>query len=107
MRISTNYNYWLPLRRSNTISQSSPLRRVFGAGAIGRGLAARLAQTANAAGTQISTVARGLHLAAIQMTGLRLRQSKEGAQLTTDVRATDDPATLGPQDQDDSEWAAA
>jgi 2-dehydropantoate 2-reductase len=82
------------------MSQSSSLRRicVFGAGAIGGALAARLARTAEAAGTQISIVARGLHLAAIRKTGLRLQQSNEGVPLTAHVRATDDPATLGPQD---------
>jgi 2-dehydropantoate 2-reductase len=82
------------------MSQSSSLRRicVFGAGAIGGALAARLARAAEVAETQISIVARGLHLAAIRKTGLRLRQSNETVPLTAHVRATDDPATLGPQD---------
>lgn len=65
---------------------------VFGAGAIGGYLAASLA----AAGAEISLVARGPHLAAIQASGLKLR--KGGEEKTYRIRATDDPRELGEQD---------
>ncbi|MDE0055169.1 MAG: 2-dehydropantoate 2-reductase [Gammaproteobacteria bacterium] len=65
---------------------------VYGAGAIGGYLAARLAQ----AGCDVSVVARGPHLAAMAAQGLTL-ETGEG-RLTVKVAATDDPATLGPQD---------
>ncbi len=65
---------------------------VFGAGAIGGYLAAKLA----AAGADVSVVARGPHLAAIQAQGLVLR-SEEG-EITTHPRAAADAAELGPQD---------
>jgi 2-dehydropantoate 2-reductase len=65
---------------------------VFGAGAIGGHLAARLAR----GGADVSVVARGAHLAAIQANGLRI-EAPDGA-FTVSVRATDDPASLGPQD---------
>lgn len=65
---------------------------VFGAGAVGSFLAARLAN----AGKQVSVIVRGPHLAAIQKNGLTL-QSKED-EITVRLPASDDPATLGPQD---------
>ena len=65
---------------------------VYGAGAIGGYLAARLAQT----GCDVSVVARGPHLAAMAARGLRLETDDE--RLTVEVTATDDPATLGRQD---------
>jgi 2-dehydropantoate 2-reductase len=65
---------------------------VFGAGAIGGFMAARL----EAAGTPVSVVARGPHLAAIQANGLILRSG--GAEVVTHPRAVQDPAELGPQD---------
>ncbi len=65
---------------------------VFGAGAIGGHLAARLAH----GGADVSVVARGAHLAAIRANGLRLEAPD--ANFTVKVAATDDPATLGPQD---------
>jgi 2-dehydropantoate 2-reductase len=65
---------------------------IFGAGAIGGYLGAKLAQ----AGAEVSLVARGPHLAAIRDRGLVLVE--EGATSTVAVRATDDAATLGPQD---------
>jgi len=65
---------------------------VFGAGAIGGHLAARLAK----AGVEVSVVARGAHLAAMQAHGLTLHAPDlEGV---FPVRASDDPAALGPQD---------
>jgi len=65
---------------------------VFGAGAIGGYLAVELAL----AGHEVSVVARGEHLAAIRARGLTLRIG--GGEKTARVRATDDPAELGPQD---------
>ncbi|MBB3704732.1 2-dehydropantoate 2-reductase [Aminobacter aminovorans] len=65
---------------------------IYGAGAIGGYLAASLAE----AGAEVSIVARGPHLAAIQRSGLTLR--KDGAEKTYPIRATDNPAELGVQD---------
>jgi 2-dehydropantoate 2-reductase len=66
---------------------------IYGAGAIGGFVAARLAQVP---GLQLSVVARGAHLQAIREHGLRLRTPQ--GELHAAVSATDDPATLGPQD---------
>jgi 2-dehydropantoate 2-reductase len=65
---------------------------VYGAGAVGGHLAARLAR----AGNQVSVVARGAHLAAMRARGLTLILG--GEKLTAPVRAAEDPAELGPQD---------
>jgi 2-dehydropantoate 2-reductase len=66
---------------------------IFGAGAIGGYMGVKLAQ----AGADVSLVARGPHLAAMQVNGLTLIE--EGGELTTvPVMASDDPAELGPQD---------
>jgi 2-dehydropantoate 2-reductase len=65
---------------------------VFGAGAIGGHLAVRLAR----GGAEVSVLARGPHLAAIQRDGLTVHTSD--GQLHTRVRASDDPKALGPQD---------
>lgn len=65
---------------------------IFGAGAIGGYMGAKLA----AVGADVSLVARGPHLAAIQARGLTLIE--EGETRTFPVRATDDAATLGLQD---------
>ena len=65
---------------------------IYGAGAIGGLLGARLAK----AGAEVSLVARGPHLAAMRARGLTLRSG--GESFTVPVTATDDPATLGPQD---------
>lgn len=65
---------------------------IYGAGAIGGFVGAKMAM----AGADISLVARGPHLKAMQENGLRLRMG--GQEHTVQVRATDDPATLGPQD---------
>jgi 2-dehydropantoate 2-reductase len=66
---------------------------IFGAGAIGGYLAAKLVQSG---GAEVSIVARGPHLAAIQAHGLTLEE--EGATTTVPVRAVQDAAELGPQD---------
>jgi 2-dehydropantoate 2-reductase len=65
---------------------------IFGAGAIGGYMGAKLAE----AGAEVSLVARGPHLAAMQARGLTLIE--EGETKTHAVRASDDPASLGPQD---------
>jgi 2-dehydropantoate 2-reductase len=65
---------------------------VYGAGAVGGHIAGRLAK----AGADVSVVARGAHLAAIQASGLTVRV-RDG-DIRARIRASDDPATLGPQD---------
>lgn len=66
---------------------------IFGAGAIGGYMGAKLAQ----AGADVSLVARGAHLAAIRDKGLTLIE--HGADpVTLQVRASADAADLGPQD---------
>jgi 2-dehydropantoate 2-reductase len=65
---------------------------VFGAGAIGGHLAARMAR----AGVDVTVIARGPHLEAMQRDGLRF-VGKE-LDFTVTLRATSDPATIGPQD---------
>ena len=66
---------------------------VFGAGAIGGYMGVKLAQ----AGADVSLVARGPHLAAMQEKGLTLHE--EGADpVTVPVTASDKPEDLGPQD---------
>lgn len=65
---------------------------IFGAGAIGGYMGAKLAQ----AGADVSLVARGPHLAAMQENGLRLIE--ETGETTVAVTASDNPADLGPQD---------
>ena len=70
---------------------------IFGAGAIGGYLGAKLAQ----AGAEVSLVARGPHLAAMRANGLTLIEAEPGAEaepVTVPVTASDDPAELGPQD---------
>ena len=66
---------------------------IFGAGAIGGYLGARLAAAGEAA---VSLVARGPHLSAMRDNGLTLISDDE--RLTMPVVATDDPAELGEQD---------
>jgi 2-dehydropantoate 2-reductase len=65
---------------------------VFGAGAIGGFLAARLAM----AGLPVSVVARGAHRDAIERDGLVLESG--GERHVTRPRVAADPAALGPQD---------
>ena len=66
---------------------------IFGAGAIGGHLAAKLAAAGQ---VDLSLVARGEHLAALRERGLRLIEGDSDA--THPVRASDDAATLGVQD---------
>jgi 2-dehydropantoate 2-reductase len=65
---------------------------IFGAGAIGGYMAVMLQR----AGADISVVARGEHLKVVQARGLKLLV--EGQELTAPLRATQNPAELGPQD---------
>lgn len=65
---------------------------IFGAGAVGGHLAAKLA----AAGHEVSAVARGPHLAALQEHGIALREGDRT--FTGRVRASGNAADLGAQD---------
>ncbi|HEV8035456.1 2-dehydropantoate 2-reductase [Yoonia sp.] len=65
---------------------------IFGAGAIGGYMGAKLAQ----AGADVSLVARGPHLKAMREDGLRLIE--ESGETIVKVTASDDAADLGPQD---------
>jgi 2-dehydropantoate 2-reductase len=65
---------------------------IYGAGAIGGWIGVRLAQ----AGCDVSVVARGDTLAAVQAQGLRLETA--GHTATVPVRASSNPADLGVQD---------
>lgn len=65
---------------------------VFGAGAIGGYMGVKLAQV----GADVSLVARGPHLAAMQQNGLRLIE--EGQEHKVSVSASDTPSDLGEQD---------
>jgi 2-dehydropantoate 2-reductase len=65
---------------------------IFGAGAVGSHFAVRLAL----AGHDVSCVMRGPHLEAVKAKGLTLRVG--AAEFPARVKASDDPAALGPQD---------
>lgn len=65
---------------------------IFGAGAIGGYMGAKLAE----AGADVSLVARGPHLAAMQANGLTLIE--DGTSKTLPVTVSDNLADLGPQD---------
>jgi 2-dehydropantoate 2-reductase len=65
---------------------------VFGAGAIGGHLAARLFD----GGADVSVVVRGAHLEAIRARGLTVRTP--AGETVARIPASDDPAALGPQD---------
>ncbi len=66
---------------------------IFGAGAIGGYMGVKLAQ----AGADVSLVARGPHLAAMQDKGLTLIE-EDADPVTVPVTASDNAADLGPQD---------
>ena len=65
---------------------------IFGAGAVGSHFAVRLAL----AGHDVSCVMRGAHLEAVKAKALTLRV--DDAEFSARVKASDDPAALGPQD---------
>jgi 2-dehydropantoate 2-reductase len=66
---------------------------VIGAGGVGGAFGAALAK----AGADVTFVARGAHLAAMQRNGLRVEGGR-GETVISPVQATDDPATIGPVD---------
>jgi 2-dehydropantoate 2-reductase len=66
---------------------------VIGAGGVGGGFGAALAN----AGGDVTFVARGAHLAAMQTEGLRV-EGDRGTTVVSPCHATDDPATIGPVD---------
>jgi len=65
---------------------------IYGAGAIGGYLGAKLAQS----GVDVTLIARGPHLEAMRENGLRLNM--DGEQIVTHPNCTDNPAEAGPQD---------
>ncbi len=65
---------------------------IYGAGAVGGHLAAKL----GAAGHEVSVLARGAGLLAIQTKGVRLVHGDR--EISARVHASDDPSRLGPQD---------
>jgi 2-dehydropantoate 2-reductase len=65
---------------------------IFGAGAVGSHFAVKLALAAH----DVSCVMRGPHLEAVKSNGLVLRVGD--AEFAAKVKASDDPAALGPQD---------
>ncbi len=65
---------------------------MYGAGAVGGHIAARLA----AAGSEVCVVARGEHLAAIRRNGLKLIRGDKT--IVSRVSASEEAASLGPQD---------
>ena len=70
---------------------------VFGAGAIGGLMAAKLAAQREKGGdAEVTVIARGPHLAAMQARGLTLRS--EGREITVPVRAVATAEEAGPQD---------
>ncbi|NJM34612.1 MAG: 2-dehydropantoate 2-reductase [Rhodomicrobium sp.] len=66
---------------------------IMGSGGIGGYFGARLALS----GSDVTFIARGRHLAAMREHGLRI-ESELGDMHLTDVKATDDPAAIGPVD---------
>ena len=66
---------------------------VVGAGGVGGGFGAALAQ----AGADVTFIARGAHLAAMKTRGLRIESPRGDVHLVP-TRATDDPCTVGPVD---------
>ena len=65
---------------------------IYGAGAVGGHLAAKLA----AAGHEVGVIARGPNLAVLRESGIRLRHGER--EIAGRVRAAEDPAELGAQD---------
>jgi 2-dehydropantoate 2-reductase len=65
---------------------------IYGAGAVGGHLAAKLA----AAGHEVGVIARGPNLAALREKGIKLRHGDR--EIAGRVKAAEDPAELGPQD---------
>jgi 2-dehydropantoate 2-reductase len=76
-----------------------PIRNVciFGAGALGGAIAVKLASSLGGA-VNVSVVARGAHLEAIQRDGLKLFHAGAEIPVTAHLTATDDPMRLPVQD---------
>lgn len=76
------------------VGSAQPLRvAVYGAGAVGGYLGAKLAE----GGSDVTLIARDAHLEALRERGLTI-VTPEGERSTHAVRATDDPADIGPVD---------
>ena len=67
---------------------------IMGAGGVGGFYGGRLAKS----GADVTFIARGPHLAALQQTGLRVESPTVGNFAVESVQATDDPARVGPVD---------
>ncbi len=67
---------------------------VMGAGGVGGFYGGRLAHS----GVDVTFIARGPHLAALQSSGLRVESATVGEFALPSVQATDDPAQVGPVD---------
>ncbi|MBX4894850.1 MULTISPECIES: ketopantoate reductase family protein [Rhizobium] len=70
---------------------------IYGAGALGGAIAAKLASREDS-DIDVSVVARGAHLDAIRRDGLSLQEADAETPLTVRVTATEDPKTLPAQD---------
>jgi 2-dehydropantoate 2-reductase len=70
---------------------------IFGAGALGGAIAAKLVSSA-VSDLTISVIARGAHLEAIRSNGLTLYEAGAETPINAKVVATDNPADLPPQD---------
>jgi len=67
---------------------------IMGSGGIGGYFGGRLA----AAGQDVTFIARGEHLKAIQVNGLKIESEHHGDALINPAQATDDPSSVGPVD---------
>ena len=67
---------------------------MMGSGGVGGYFGGRLA----ASGADVAFIARGAHLEAMRAHGLRIESAGRGDALVSPVRATDDPAEIGPVD---------
>lgn len=81
-------------------NQPSTVRNIciFGAGAIGGALAARLATAPSLQGSTITAIARGAHLDAIRKKGLHLHEAGKAEPVVARFAATDRVSDLGLQD---------
>lgn len=70
---------------------------IYGAGALGGAIAVKLASQLGDNAT-VSVIARGAHLEAIRKNGLSLHEADTDRPINVRITATDDPATLPPQD---------
>jgi 2-dehydropantoate 2-reductase len=84
----------MALQRDPRYGSSTMKVCIYGAGAVGTNLAGRLAR----GGAEVAVIARGGNLAAIRQNGITVKAPTR--EIRAPVVATDDPATLGPQDAD-------